>query len=99
MHEFFQVLPSQWLSPSVVENLQVLSLFYSHYRRWFPRMDLSQIRALPYLKVLALGSYIFTNERETDWIASLKTSNRSGGLEELYLEDCPILHRAGQYGL
>ncbi|KAH7214448.1 hypothetical protein DER44DRAFT_819321 [Fusarium oxysporum] len=61
-------------------------------------MDLSQIGASPYLKVLALGSYIFTNERETDWIASLKRSNRSGGLEELYLDDCPILHKAGQYG-
>ncbi|KAG7407866.1 hypothetical protein Forpe1208_v013499 [Fusarium oxysporum f. sp. rapae] len=31
MYEFFQALPSQWLSPSVAENLQVLSLFYSHY--------------------------------------------------------------------
>lgn len=64
MDEFFQAFPSQWLSPSVVENLQVLSLFYSHYWGWFPRMDFSQIGALPYLKVLALGSYIFSNERD-----------------------------------
>ncbi|KAF5566532.1 hypothetical protein FPHYL_3758 [Fusarium phyllophilum] len=95
---FFQSLPSQSLSPKVVEKLQVLSLFHSDYWGWFPRMDLTEIGALPNLKVLALGHYVFTDQRQTDWIASLGTSSKSGGLEELYLDGCAILYRANQFG-
>ncbi|KAF5980131.1 hypothetical protein FBULB1_5375 [Fusarium bulbicola] len=96
--EFFSTLPSQWLKPDVVQKLQVLSLFYTVYWGWFPRMDLDQLGDLPSLKVLALGRYVFTNKKQTDWIASLGKNNKSGGLEELYLDECCILYEANQLG-
>ncbi|KAF5597826.1 hypothetical protein FPCIR_3402 [Fusarium pseudocircinatum] len=89
--EFFSALPSQWLQPDLVQKLQVLSLFYIDFWGWFPRMDLSQLGDLPTLKVLALGRYIFTDKKQTDWIASLGKRNKSGGLEELYLDECCIM--------
>ncbi|KAF5669092.1 hypothetical protein FCIRC_9399 [Fusarium circinatum] len=95
--EFFTALPSQWLTPDVVQKLQVLSLFYTDYWGWFPKMDLDQLGDLPSLKVLALGRYVFTDKKQTDWIASLGKSNKSGGLEELYLDECCILYEANQY--
>ncbi|KAF4503271.1 hypothetical protein FAGAP_425 [Fusarium agapanthi] len=96
--EFFGALPSQWLTPDVVQKLQVLSLFNTDYWGWFPRMDLDQLGDLPALKVLALGRYIFTDKKQTDWIASLGENNKSGGLEELYLDECCILYEANQHG-
>ncbi|KAG5809104.1 hypothetical protein H9Q74_000226 [Fusarium xylarioides] len=89
--EFFSALPSRWLQPDVVQKLQVLSLFYTDYWGWFPRMDLDQLGDLPSLKVLALGRYIFTDKKQTDWIASLGQNNKSGGVEELYLDECCIM--------
>ncbi|KAF5970903.1 hypothetical protein FCOIX_10126 [Fusarium coicis] len=89
--EFFGALPSQWLQPDLLQKLQVLSLFYTDFWGWFPRMDLSQLGDLPSLKVLALGRYIFTDKTQTDWIASLGKKNKSGGLEELYLDECCIM--------
>ncbi|KAF5563448.1 hypothetical protein FNAPI_2657 [Fusarium napiforme] len=90
--EFFSALPSQWLQPDLVQKLQVLSLFYTDFWGWFPRMDLSQLGDLPSLKVLALGRYIFTDKTQTDWIASLGKNNKSDGLEELYLDECCIMY-------
>ncbi|KAF5572358.1 hypothetical protein FPANT_13155 [Fusarium pseudoanthophilum] len=95
--EFFSSLPIRWLRPNVVQKLQVLSLFYTDYWGQYPRVDLDRIGALPFLKVLALGRYVFTNKDETDWIASLGSNNRSGGLEELYLDECCVLFQAKQY--
>ncbi|KAF5626843.1 hypothetical protein F25303_10971 [Fusarium sp. NRRL 25303] len=96
-HEFFQKLPSTWLSPSLGNCLRTLSLYYTEYWGWFPRMNLYEIGMLPQLKVLALGQYVFTDKRQTDWIATIGNSNGSGGLEELYLDDCPILFKARQH--
>lgn len=50
----------------------------------------------PQLKVLALGNFTFSHEWQIGWIASLGQNNGSGGLEELYLDDCPILYKAHQ---
>ncbi|KAF5532787.1 hypothetical protein FMEXI_12198 [Fusarium mexicanum] len=94
--EFFTALPSQWLTPDVVQKLQVLSLFNTDFWGWKPRMDLDQLGDLPSLKVLALGRYVFTEKKQTDWIASLGTNNKSGGLEELYLDECCFLYEARQ---
>lgn len=60
-------------------------------------MNLYEIVMLPQLKVLTLGQYVFTDERKTDWIAIIGESNASGGLEELYMDDCPILFKAHQH--
>ncbi|KAF5644093.1 hypothetical protein F52700_2661 [Fusarium sp. NRRL 52700] len=96
-YEFFSALPSQWLTPDVVQKLQVLSLFYTDYWGLYPTIDLDQLGALPWLKTLALGRYVFTNKNQTDWVASLGKNNKSGGLEELYLDECCVLFQAKQY--
>ncbi|KAF4433441.1 f-box protein [Fusarium austroafricanum] len=95
-YEFFQTLPSNWLSPSLTDNLRDLSLYYADYWGWFPRMNLYDLSSLPQLKVLALGNFVFSDERQTDWIATVGHNNGSGGLEELYLDDCSILFEATQ---
>ncbi|KAF5639548.1 uncharacterized protein FTJAE_4886 [Fusarium tjaetaba] len=97
-HEFFQKLPSTWLSPSLGDHLGTLSLYYTEYWGWFPRMNLYEIGTLPQLKVLALGHFAVTDKRQTDWIAGIGKRNGSGALEELYLDDCPILFEARQHG-
>ncbi|KAF5718383.1 hypothetical protein FMUND_5242 [Fusarium mundagurra] len=100
---FLSSLPLAWLSPfavrevDVVQKLQVLSLFYTDYWGQYPRVDLGRMGDLPALKVLALGRYVFTDKHETDWIASLGRNNKSGGLEELYLDECCVLFQAKQY--
>ncbi|KAG9496520.1 hypothetical protein J7337_011296 [Fusarium musae] len=102
-YDFLNVLPLMWFSPfkvrefAVVQKLQVLSLFYTDYWGQYPRVDLTQLGDLPALKVLALGRYVFTDKDQTDWIASLGRSNKSGGLEELYLDECCVLFQAKQY--
>ncbi|KAF5652470.1 hypothetical protein F25303_3236 [Fusarium sp. NRRL 25303] len=96
--KFFIALPSQRLQPDVVQKLQVLSLFYTDFWGWLPRMELDQLGDLPSLKVLALGRYVFTDKKQTDWIASLGQNNKSGGLEELYIDECCIMLEAKQRG-
>ncbi|KAF7549467.1 hypothetical protein G7Z17_g6356 [Cylindrodendrum hubeiense] len=97
----FESLPRTWLSPSVAGNLRVLSLYSRDYWGWNPKMDFRAIRpgsgpdsGFPNLKVLALGKYIFSHEWQIEWIESLGQMNASGGLEELYLDRCPILVQA-----
>ncbi|KAF3811852.1 hypothetical protein GCG54_00014608 [Colletotrichum gloeosporioides] len=98
-------LPHTWLSPSLAKNLRTLSLYCDDYWGWCPRLDLRTVNpgsgpdsGLPVLKVLALGNYVFSHEWQIDWIASLGRKNDSGGLEELYLDDCIILFRAEMQG-
>lgn len=101
-YDFFERLPTTWLSTSLTSNLRVLSLFCDHYFGWAPKLDLRMIRpgpAFPRLKVLALGNYVFTHDWQVEWIASLGANNGRGGLEELYLDDCPIMWRARTRGL
>ncbi|KAF3016512.1 hypothetical protein E8E14_011183 [Neopestalotiopsis sp. 37M] len=100
-YEFFERMPHTWLAPSLAQNLQVLSLFFRDYWGWNPKMDFRAVNpgtgpnaGLPNLRVLALGNYVFSHDWQVDWIASLGKQNRSQGLEELYLDDCPIMWRA-----
>lgn len=101
-YEFFEDLPNSWLSRPIADNLRVLSLFYCDYWGWFPTLNFRLIgrdgSPFPQLKVLALGNYVFSHDWEIDWFASVGSKNGSGGLEELYLDDCPILTRARQRG-
>jgi hypothetical protein len=96
-YSFFESLSSGWLKSNLAQNLKVLSLYYRSYWGWFPQPDLRNIK-LPQLKILALGNFVLSHEWEIDWFASLGKENGSGGLEELYLDDCPILFEARQRG-
>ncbi|KAF9784869.1 hypothetical protein IL306_006552 [Fusarium sp. DS 682] len=85
--EMFAQLPFTWLSPTVAANLQVLSLHYQSYWGWFPNIDIRLIgggNGMPKLRSLALGRFVFSHQREVDWITSLD-------LEELFLEGCAVL--------
>ncbi|RSM00554.1 hypothetical protein CDV31_011720 [Fusarium ambrosium] len=99
-YEFFEDLPETWLSTPVADNLRVLSLFYCDFWGWFPKVNFRLMgpEPFPQLKVLALGNYVFSHDWQIDWFASIGSKNGSGGLEELYLDDCPILTRARQTG-
>ncbi|KAJ4200062.1 hypothetical protein FSOLCH5_011287 [Fusarium solani] len=94
-YEFFDHLSQTWLAPSIGDRLRVLSLYYNEYWGWLPKMDFRSMN-FPQLKVFALGHYIFSHDWQIDWIASIGQKNESGGLEELYLDDCPILFQALQ---
>ncbi|EON99919.1 putative f-box domain protein [Phaeoacremonium minimum UCRPA7] len=103
-YDFFESLPQTWLSPSIAQDLRVLSLYSVDYWGWNPKMDFRVVNPLagkqsgfPNLRVLALGNYIFSHEWQVDWIASLGRCNGRGGLEELYLDDCPIMWQARNY--
>ncbi|KAF7554888.1 hypothetical protein G7Z17_g2626 [Cylindrodendrum hubeiense] len=100
-YEMFKDLPYTWFSSGLGENLRVLSLCYRDYWGWFPMMDFRDMGGdspFPHLKVLALGNYVFSHEWQIDWFASVGKNNGSNGLEELYLDDCPILFQARQLG-
>ncbi|KAG5810401.1 hypothetical protein H9Q74_009211 [Fusarium xylarioides] len=98
-YDFFDNIHNTWLSPSISDHLRVLSLYFKDYWGWFPIMDFRNIgedSPFPQLKVLALGNYVFTHEWQIEWFAKLGKENGSGGLEELYHDDCPILYHARQ---
>jgi hypothetical protein len=98
---FFQSLHETWLSPNLSQHLRVLSLYFRDYWGWFPKMDFRLIgedSPFPHLKVLALGNYVFSHEWQIEWFTKIGKANGSGGLEELYLDDCPILYKARQNG-
>lgn len=85
--KMFTQLPLTWLSSTVAANLQVLSLHYQSYWGWFPNIDIRLIgggNGMPKLRSLSLGHFVFSHQREVDWITSL-------GLEELFLEGCAVL--------
>ncbi|KAF4963783.1 hypothetical protein FSARC_8227 [Fusarium sarcochroum] len=99
--EFFDSLHESWLSPSLSDHLKVLSLYCQDYWGWFPKMDFRLVGSdspFPQLKVLALGNYVFSHDWQIEWFARIGKENGSGGLEELYLDDCPILFKARQFG-
>ncbi|KAI0127375.1 hypothetical protein BJ170DRAFT_370360 [Xylariales sp. AK1849] len=100
-HDFFDTLPETWLSPPVAQNLRELSLFVRDYWGWNPKMDFRAINSgnslecgFPNLRVLSLGHYVFSHEWQVNWVTSLGYRNGRGGLEELYLDDCPIMWQA-----
>ncbi|KAF5602110.1 f-box domain-containing protein [Fusarium pseudocircinatum] len=98
--EMFIQLPLTWLSSTVAANLQVLSLHHQSYWGWFPNIDIRLIgggNGMPKLRSLALGQFVFSHQREVDWITSLD-------LEELFLQGCAVLakhvgHPTTQQGL
>ncbi|WXC67066.1 hypothetical protein SNK03_012832 [Fusarium graminearum] len=96
-YKFFNNLYVSWLAPDIAKNLQTLTLHCKDFWGWFPKMDLRRIE-LPQLKVLSLGRYVFSHQWQIDWFASIGKQNGSGGLEELYLHDCPILYEATHIG-
>ncbi|KAJ6104256.1 hypothetical protein N7523_010576 [Penicillium sp. IBT 18751x] len=84
-HDFFtRVLPSIWLKPAMgsLENLALYSTFY-----WgaYPKVNLDGVH-FPQLKSLSLGHFSFVDDKQLDWILG-----HSETLQELYLDDCPIL--------
>ncbi|CVL02794.1 uncharacterized protein FMAN_00259 [Fusarium mangiferae] len=87
--EMFTQLPYTWLSSAVSAHLQVLSLHYQSFWGWFPNIDIRLIsgrNGMPKLRSLTLGCFIFSHQREVDWITSLD-------LEELFLEGCAVLSK------
>ncbi|RYO77337.1 hypothetical protein DL766_001128 [Monosporascus sp. MC13-8B] len=99
--DFAESLPRTWLAAPLARNLRVLSLYFSDYWGWTPKMDFRLVNPVeggfPNLCVLALGNYVFSHEWQVEWIAGLGTHN-GRGLQELYLDDCPILWRARAVG-
>lgn len=99
-NKYFAAFPSLWFAPPVAANLRTLSLFHSDYFGWAPKLDFRLINpgcpsgGLPKLRVLALGKFTFSHDWQIDWISSLGKENGYGGLQELYLDDCPIMWRA-----
>ncbi|CAH0051953.1 unnamed protein product [Clonostachys solani] len=100
-YDLFAALPTTWLSPTVAGNLTTLSLYCRDYWGWNPKMDFRAVRpgmgvdsGFPSLRVLVLGRYVFSHEWQVDWIASLGRRNGRGGLEKLYLDNCPIMYHA-----
>lgn len=97
-YKFLQNLPSTWLSPPVADRLRTLSLYAQEHWGWMPKMDLRVLGRLPNLRALALGMYVFTHQWQVDWVAQLGSDNGRGGLEELYLDNCPIMWRGRVLG-
>lgn len=97
-YKFSQNLLSTWLSPPVADRLRTLSLYAQEHWGWIPKMDLRALGRLPNLRTLALGMYVFTHQWQVDWVAQLGSDNGRGGLEELYLDNCPIMWRGRVLG-
>lgn len=97
-YKFIQSLPTTWLSPPVADHLRTLSLFAHDYWGWCPKGDFRVLGGLPNLRTLALGMYVFSHQWQVDWVAQLGSNNGRGGLEELYLDNCPILWRGRVLG-
>lgn len=104
-YEFFENLPSTWLSPPIADRLRTLSLYAGEYWGWCPKMDFRVLSkgkngtgGLSNLKSLALGKFVFSHQWQVDWVAQLGSDNGRGGLEELYLDNCPIMWRARFFG-
>ncbi|KAJ5816271.1 hypothetical protein N7447_008504 [Penicillium robsamsonii] len=86
--EFYaRILPSVWLKPTM-GSLRKLSLYSGFYWGFYPKFSLEGIHC-PNLQSLTLGNFSFFEDQQLDWILS-----HSSTLQELYLDDCPILFHA-----
>ncbi|KAK4450176.1 f-box domain protein [Podospora aff. communis PSN243] len=85
LHSFMHQLPSAWLQPAA-KNLTTLCLFQDFCFGFCPKLDLRGVH-FPNLKTLAFGSYVFSHQWQLDWISS-----HSATLENLHLQECPVLH-------
>lgn len=84
-HEFFtRLLPSIWHKPAM-GSLQNLALYSTFYWGAYPRVNLDGVH-FPRLKSLSLGHFSFVDDKQLEWILE-----HSLTLEELYLDDCPIM--------
>jgi hypothetical protein len=84
-HEFFtRILPSIWLKPAM-GSLQKLTLYSTFMWGCYPKANLDGVH-FPQLKSLALGRFSFVDDKQLDWILA-----HSSTLQELYLDDCPII--------
>ena len=92
MNDFFTQLPKTWLHPAS-GNLERLIIHAEHYWGYIPKCDLRSIH-LPKLRRLELGNYSFSHDWQLDWILS-----HADTLEELTLDDCPILAHSEYYGI
>lgn len=81
-----RILPSVWLKPTM-GSLRKLSLYSNLYWGFYPKLSLEGIHC-PNLQSLTLGNFSFFEDQQLDWILS-----HSSTLQELYLDDCPILFR------
>lgn len=91
MHTFMEDLPATWLEPAR-ENLTSLTLHMDDFWGYVPRCDLRGIK-FPKLKNLELGNYTFAHDWQLDWVLS-----HGETLEELVLDDCPIVKKMSTYG-
>ena len=66
-------------------SLQSLALYSTLYWGAYPRVNLDDVH-FPQLKSLSLGHFSFVDDKQLDWILG-----HSSTLQELYLDDCPIL--------
>ncbi|KAJ5210895.1 Aromatic-ring-hydroxylating dioxygenase alpha subunit [Penicillium cf. griseofulvum] len=88
VREFYaNILPSMWLKPTM-GSLRKLSLYANLYWGFYPKFSLEGIHC-PNLQSLTLGNFCFFEDQQLDWILS-----HSSTLQELYLDDCPILFQA-----
>jgi hypothetical protein len=85
-HDFFnEELNTVWLEPlqSQLTHLSVYGDdFWGVYPRWNPRA-----LHFPRLKSLSLGKWSIAHQWQIDWLLS-----HSATIEELYLDNCPIVH-------
>ncbi|KAF2824877.1 hypothetical protein CC86DRAFT_48067 [Ophiobolus disseminans] len=95
-HTFFnRQLNAHWLAPTQ-KQLTHLTLYGDSFWGVYPRWDPRGLH-FPALKSLSLGNWSIAHEWQVDWILSHVDT-----LEELYLDDCPIVHalrfEQNQYG-
>ncbi|KAJ5128498.1 hypothetical protein N7448_002218 [Penicillium atrosanguineum] len=66
-------------------SLKNLALYSTFYWGAYPGVNLDGVH-FPQLKSLSLGHFSFVEDKQLDWILG-----HSSTLQELYLDDCPIL--------
>ena len=84
IHTFYKHFPDIWLRPAS-KSLTTLSLYGDDFWGWCPKVDFRHLH-FPNLRILALGNFTFSHDWQVEWI-----SDHGQTLEELYLDDCPIL--------
>ncbi|KAH8432830.1 uncharacterized protein LDX57_010459 [Aspergillus melleus] len=82
---FFPNLSTFWLEPTA-SRLEHLTIYSNLYFGFYPKCDILDFH-FPRLKTLALGKYTFVHDCQLDLILS-----HGSTLQELYLDNCPILY-------
>jgi len=91
MYQFFTELPQVWLAPCAA-NLTSLKPHVDCRWGYLPKADFRGLH-LPKLRKLDLGNYTFRHDWQLEWILS-----HGATLEELTLDDCPIVHCIQSFG-